>query len=189
MTDTPTITVTSITIPSGADLYAEYRRREAEARAADRADLATLRPALLALARAAGATKITASYEGGGDSGAIDQIHADPAEADERLKELVVTRPGQRWNPQTQAYETFDREIGFFAAVEEMAGMLLLAHVGNWWDGDIETSGEIVWTIADDRLSGEHNETVRNNQYTTWGDPEDDADGDDGAPSTHIEEA
>ncbi len=173
MTNASTPAAPPAATPDGKDLWAEYQRREAEARAADHADLATLRPQLLALARAAGATTITAHYEGGHDSGLIDQIHADPPEADDRLKEVVIQRPEQRWNPATRAYETVARDTPFFQAVEQMCSMLLVAKVGNWWDGPIEASGEIVWHVGDepDRITGEHTLTTQSSEYEEWEDP------------------
>lgn len=192
----PTDTTTATPLSVGT-LYAEYLRREAEERAAEREDLATLRPQLLALARAAGASRITASYEGGGDSGVVDRLFAEPEAADAALKAVTVMRPDNRWNPASSAYERVERPVPFFDAVRDMMTMMLTHAVGNWWDGNIETSGEIDWHIAEDRVSGEHNEVKRESEYTSWGDGIDDegdaaadtpdAAGDPGAPPSSSE--
>lgn len=164
---------TTLTL-SPSDIYAEMRRRDAEERAAEREDLATLRPALLALARTAGAIRIAASYEGGGDSGVVDSLFAEPEAADTALKAVTILRPHSRWNPSMPGYETVEARTPFFDAVRDMLTMMLTHAVGNWWDGDIETSGEIDWRIDADKIDGEHNEIKREGQYTSRGDTFDD---------------
>lgn len=188
MTDTTQDTMPD-TVPTGTTtlsintLYAEYLRREAEERAAEREDLATLRPHLLALAREAGATQITASYEGGGDSGVVDRLFAEPEAADTALKAVTVMRPDNRWNRATSVYERIEHPVPFFDAVRDMMTMMLTHAVGNWWDGNIETSGDIDWHIAEDRVSGEHNEVRRESDYTAWGDDVDDESSEDNDPT------
>ena len=57
--------------------------------------------------------------------------------------------------------------------------------VGNWYDGDIETSGEIVWSIGpdSDTITGEHTTVLRSSETEDWSaDPDDDDGGSEAVP-------
>lgn len=157
------------------------RRRE---RAAALADAKAMQARLLCVARAAGAVRIHASYEGGADSGAIDNVAAEPEAADAILRDAVVACTAPTWAHALQAMIPQQVERSFASCVQEMFATLLEAQVGNWFDGDIETSGEIVWHVGEDpdRVTGEHSFVRRKSEWTEWS-TEDDEDGEDGAAS------
>lgn len=137
-----------------------------------------MRARLLSVARAAGAVRIQASYEGGADSGAIENVAAEPEAADAILHDAVVACTAPTWAHALQAMIPQQVERSFSSCVEEMFATLLEAQVGNWFDGDIETSGEIVWHVGDDpdRVTGEHSFVRRESEWTEWT-TEDDEDG------------
>ena len=155
--------------------WAAARAREREE---DAAAAAGLRAQLLPLARAAEAHRIETRYEGGSDSGMLDGAIAAPPEADARLRELLVDGVDKVWDAQARAYVKRPTLVSFFTAIEALFSHALLARVGNWWDGDIETSGEIVWHIADDPdvISGEHTLVRRESEWTEWSTADDEAD-------------
>ncbi|SEA87477.1 DUF6878 family protein [Rubrimonas cliftonensis] len=158
-------------------LAADWAAQAREAKAREEAEMTTLRAALLAAARAAEATSIEADYAGGGDSGAFESLVAQPVAAQDVLGRVVVKTTGQLWNPDEARYVEIEIDTPFFAAAETFLSWALTAEVGNWWDGNVETSGSIVWHVADDpdRLTGEHEETVRTSEFTAWGDDDGDA--------------
>lgn len=164
---------------------AERRRERTEAAVAARA----LRAALLPLARAAGATVIRAAYEGGGDSGAIDAPLAEPEAAHAALTAIRVTRIEQVWDRAMSATVERPADCGFLDQAHALFHHVLEAQVGNWYDGDIETSGEIVWHVGDDpdRITGEHAHVRRESEWTEWSSEDDDAQAPDAAPDADRE--
>jgi hypothetical protein len=158
----------------------DWARRAAAERAEERARMIALRATLLAVARAAGAVTITARYEGGNDSGVIHEMAAEPEEADAALTRIAIHTPQQVYDRDACAYVTRLAPVGFMEAAKDFIGWMVTEHNGNWWDGSIETSGEVTWHVADepDRIAGEHNVVVRNAEWSEWEDaPEEPDDG------------
>jgi hypothetical protein len=155
--------------------WATARAREQEE---DAAVAAGLRAQLLPLARAAGALRIETRYEGGSDSGMLEGATAEPPEADARLREILVDGVDKVWDAEARAYVERPTKVPFFTAIEALFGHALMARVGNWWDGDIETSGEIVWHVGDDPdvINGEHTLVRRESEWTEWSTADDEAD-------------
>lgn len=149
------------------------RRRE---RAAAFENAGTMRARLLGVARAAGAERICASYYGGSDSGAIEHVAAEPEAADAILQAEMVAWTADAWAHALQAMIPQTVERSFPSCIQEMFATLLEAQVGNWFDGDIETSGEIVWHVGDDpdRVTGEHSFIRRETEWTEWSTEDDD---------------
>ena len=160
------------------NLMAQWEAARRRERAAALAQAKAMRTRLLCVARAAGAARICASYEGGGDSGAIGNVTAEPEAADAILRDAVVACTAPTWAHALQAMIPQQVERSFSSCVEEMFATLLEAQVGNWFDGDIETSGEIVWHVGEDpdRVTGEHSFIRRESEWTEWS-TEDDEDG------------
>jgi hypothetical protein len=155
----------------------DWARRMASEREKETASMAALRASLLAAARAAGAMTIAARYEGGHDSGAIQSIEAEPARAQSALETVTTEVLVQRYDGAVQANVAQMTPVGFFEAAEDFLAWVATEQHGNWWDGDIETSGEVVWHVADDpdRITGEHEFVRRESEWTEW---EEDRDGD-----------
>jgi citrate lyase beta subunit len=158
----------------------DWAKRVAAERAEERAGMTALRARLLDAARAAGAVTITARYEGGGDSGVMHEVAAEPKDADDRLAGASVACPRQVYNAEAKAYRTEMVATPFTAAVTDFLSWMVTEQNGNWWDGSIETSGEVVWHVADDpdRIAGEHNVVVRSSEWSEWEEePEDPGEG------------
>jgi hypothetical protein len=147
--------------------WAARRRAERETEAET---MRVLRAALLAAAREAGAATITVAYTGGYDSGAIEDLTIEPETAATALAAARVERASKAWAPEAKAWRPTTEQIAFRNCVEDLLTWALTEEVGNWWDGDIETDGEIVWHVADepDRIEGDHSECVKRYESSAW---------------------
>jgi hypothetical protein len=153
---------------------ADWLAQERAQRDDERARMTALRARLLATTRAAGAATVTARYEGGHDSGCVDEIYAEPESADEALQAATVEVMAQEYDADANAYVLRSRMVSFQQAAIEFFGWKITDEHGNWWDGDIETSGEVVWHVADDpdRIRGEHSEVTKRTETCDWGEDE-----------------
>jgi hypothetical protein len=153
----------------------------------DNETMPALRRRLLAAARHAGVDTITASYEGGSDSGAIDFIAITPEDAKTRLADCHVEAIARVYDVDVQNFVSRPQATPFITALTDFLGWMLERQHGNWWDGAIETYGEITWHVSDDpdRITGEHNHIVREAQYDAW--EEDREAGTTAVPATAVE--
>jgi hypothetical protein len=172
--------MTDTTSPSATTMFADFMAQQAREQASAMARAIAMRATLLAIARAAGATTITATYEGGNDSGAVDAIAVEPETAEAILNHTMAPWTANEWSHDLKAMAPQTRDRRFKDCVEEMFLTHLEARVGNWFDGDIESSGEIVWHVGDDpdRITGEHTLTTRESEWTEWSTEDDDEDED-----------
>jgi hypothetical protein len=158
----------------GEDWHARARAE----RAAEIARFETLRRDLLVVLRDAGVTRIVLDYEGGNDNGCIAGRRIEPEAAEAAIAARTVPTPSQAWDATAQGWTTVLKETPVLGAVEDLLIHELGRSVGNWYDGDIETSGEIVWTIGpdSDAITGEHTTVLRSSETEDWSaDPDDDA--------------
>lgn len=166
----------------GEDWHARARAE----RAAEIARFESLRRDLLTVLRDAGVTRIVLDYEGGNDNGCIAGRRIEPDAAEAAIAARTVPTPSQVWDATAQGWTTVLKDTGLLGAIEDLLIHELGRSVGNWFDGDIETSGEIVWTIGpdSDAIAGEHTTVLRSSETEDWSaDPDDDAvTGEDAAP-------
>jgi hypothetical protein len=151
----------------GADWLAQERARRDE----ERGRMTALRARLRATARAAGATTVTARYEGGNDEGAVHEVYVEPRSADEALRAVTVDFLASQYDHAAEAYSMQPVKVSFLQAVTEFFAWKLTDEHGNWWDGDIETFGEMVWNVSDDPdcILGEHSEITKRTETCDWG--------------------
>jgi len=91
----------------------------------------------------AGVERIEARYCGGYDSGAIEALSLVAERAPEIAESLLVPVTTQRFDPATRGWVEVERLVSLRSAVQGLLEDLLTDCVGNWWDGDVETEGEI----------------------------------------------
>jgi hypothetical protein len=157
----------------GEDWHARARAE----RAAEIARFETLRRDLLTVLRDVGVTRIVLDYEGGNDNGCIAGRRIEPETAETAIAACTVPTPSQAWDAEAQGWTTVLKDTPILGAVEDLLIHELGRSVGNWYDGDIETSGEIVWTIGpdNDAITGEHTTVLRSLETEDWSaDPDDD---------------
>jgi hypothetical protein len=157
----------------GEDWHARARAE----RAAEIARFETLRRDLLTVLRDAAVTRIVLDYEGGNDNGCIAGRRIEPEAAEAAVAARTVATPSQAWDAASQGWTTVLNDTPVLGAVEDLLIHELGRSVGNWYDGDIETSGEIVWTIGpdSDAITGEHTTVLRSSETEDWSaDPDDD---------------
>jgi hypothetical protein len=157
----------------GEDWHARARAE----RAAEIARFETLRRDLLTVLRDAAVSRIVLDYEGGNDNGCIAGRRIEPEAAEAAIAALTVTTPSQVWDATAQGWMTVLKDTPVLGAVEDLLIHELGRSVGNWYDGEIETSGEIVWTIRpdSDAITGEHTTVLRSAETEDWSaDPDDD---------------
>jgi len=157
----------------GEDWHARARAE----RAAEIARFETLRRDLLVVLRDVGVTRIVLDYEGGNDNGCIAGRRIEPEAAEAAVAARIVPTPSQAWDATAECWTTVLKDTPLLGAVEDLLIHELGRSVGNWYDGDIETSGEIVWTIGpdSDAITGEHTTVLRSSETEDWSaDPDDD---------------
>lgn len=161
----------------GALLGADWLAQERAQRDDERARMAGLRARLLAAARDAGAATVTARYEGGNDSGCVNEIYAEPKSADEALQAVAVEVMAYEYDAAANAYALRPKTVSFQQAATEFIGWMVTETHGNWWDGDIETSGEVIWQVAGDpdRIGGAHSVVTQHTECSDWGEDDGDA--------------
>jgi hypothetical protein len=159
----------------GEDWHARARAE----RVAEIARFESLRRDLLTVLRDAGVTRIVLDYEGGNDNGCIADRRIEPQAGAAALATRTVATPSQVWDAEAQGWTTVLKETPLLGAVEDLLIHELGRSVGNWYDGDIETSGEIVWTIGpdSDAITGEHITVLRSAETEDWSADPDDEDG------------
>lgn len=158
----------------GTIFGADWLARERAERSDERIKMTALRARLLAAARAAGAMTITARYEGGNDSGCVDEIHVEPQSADDALSMVSVEMTKPAYDDDARGFVDRPATVGFREAASDLFGWLVTEEHGNWWDGSSETSGEVVWHVGDDpdRIRGEHTVVTPHSETCGWSEGE-----------------
>lgn len=127
-----------------------------------------LRRVILDRARVAGVERIEARYCGGYDSGAIEELSFIAERAPEMAETLLVPVMTPRFDTATRGWIEVEQLVSLRSAVQRLLEDLLTGCVGNWWDGEIETEGEITWHIAEDRIEGSHDTYVRQAEHESY---------------------
>lgn len=130
--------MTTTTEPDG---FASVMRRIEQRREQRRAENTVERAALLDLVRAAGITEITASYDGWGDSGNVDDVEMQPAEkAAVATAEMKTRLQGFIWDIVYSLHPGFENNEG--------------------------GQGEFTWRIAEDEIDISHGDNYTEISYT-----------------------
>ena len=141
----------SIPTPIEFDLAA-FEARRAKQREDFIQKLVPLKPALFAALKSHGIIRVTAVFDGCGDSGQIDEMTAFNAEGPTELPEadLHLTEIGPELNGEGQTQTLSD-------AIETLAYDLLETHHGGWEIND-GAYGEFVFDVEAQSISLEFNE-------------------------------